>query len=161
MVYGGHAHVKTIRYVSPLRYPGGKAKLVGFVSELLNANALNGGPYVEVYAGGASVALALLVHGQVAHIHINDLDPSIHAFWHSVLNDTENLCRLIRNRRVSATEWHRQRAIQRMPGAHDHLELGFSTFFLNRTNRSGYHVPARRAGVLGDFLSACTLLAAS
>jgi DNA adenine methylase len=128
---------KTIRYVTPLRYPGGKAKLANFVQRLLEANDLLGGTYVEAYAGGASVALALLLHRAVSRVHINDLDPSIHAFWHSVLHEPEGLCRLIRNRRVSVAEWRRQQAIQRDPATHGLLELGFSTFFLNRTNRSG------------------------
>jgi DNA adenine methylase len=81
--------------------------------------------------------MALLLKGHATTVHINDLDPSIHAFWHCVINETEALCRLIRQRPVSAAEWARQRAVQQAPSNHDIVELGFSTFFLNRTNRSG------------------------
>jgi DNA adenine methylase len=129
--------MEILRYVSPLRYPGGEAKLAGFVARLLEKNDLIGGPYLEAYAGGASVALALLLHGRISHAHINDIDPAIYAFWHSVLERPEDLSRMVSSRRVSVAEWRRQRAIQRAPASHDLLELGFSTFFLNRTNRSG------------------------
>ena len=41
---------------SPLRYPGGKRRLVPYVAALLQANALQPGVLVEPFAGGASVA---------------------------------------------------------------------------------------------------------
>ena len=42
-------------------------------------------------------------------------------------------------------EWHRQKAIQKDQENHTPLEVGFSTFFLNRTNRSGII----KGGVIG------------
>lgn len=129
--------MELVRYISPLRYPGGKAKLAGFIAQLLERNDLVGGTYAEPYAGGASVALALVLSGRVSKVHINDIDPAIYAFWYSVLHTPEELCRLIRDRRVSVAEWKRQREIQRASDDADLLTLGFSTFFLNRTNRSG------------------------
>lgn len=44
-------------FVSPLRYPGGKLKVVDYVKQLMEVNDLMGGTYIEPYAGGASVAL--------------------------------------------------------------------------------------------------------
>lgn len=144
------SHPETLRYISPLRYPGGKAKLAPFITRLLHRNDLAGGTYVEAYAGGASVAMALLLKGHASNVHINDLDPALHAFWHCVLDETESLCRLIRQRRVSAAEWARQRAVQRDPGNHSLLDLGFSTFFLNRTNRSGIICSGGMIGGMGQ-----------
>lgn len=126
-----------VTYPSPLRYPGGKKKLTGFIKDVIECNDLLGGTYIEPFAGGASVALSLLFTEYVNNIVINDIDRSIYAFWHSVINSTEELCRLIRNTTVSVEEWDRQRAVQEHKGDCDVLELGFSTFFLNRTNRSG------------------------
>lgn len=123
--------------LSPLRYPGGKAKLAGFVQTLLQMNRLYDGHYVEPYAGGASVALSLLVNEYVSHVYINDLDRSVYAFWHSALHKTEALCKHIRNAELSIAEWKRQRTFQQRPNNISLLRLGFSTLYLNRTNRSG------------------------
>jgi len=125
------------QHPTPLRYPGGKNKLANFMREVVRLNNLVGGHYVEPYAGGASIALHLLFDGYVEHVHINDLNPSIFAFWHSALNDGENLCRLIQDTPVNIDEWKKQKAVQRQPDQHSVLELAFSTFFLNRTNHSG------------------------
>lgn len=126
-----------MRYISPLRYPGGKSKLSAFIKLLLKANDLLGGHYVEPYAGGASVALELLFSNYVDHIHINDLSKSVYSFWWAVLEDTENLCQLIRDTPVTMESWLQQKTIQLSPSKFTTLEMGFSTFFLNRTNRSG------------------------
>ncbi len=123
-------------FLSPLRYPGGKRKITNFIKLLYQSNDLLDGEYVEPYAGGASVALALLYDEYVRHIHINDLDQGVYAFWHSALNETESLCRLINDTTVTMDTWHNQRQVQKDSSA-SLLELGFSTFFLNRTNRSG------------------------
>lgn len=39
--------------LSPLRYPGGKAKLYNYVRDILEANDLIGETYIEPFAGGA------------------------------------------------------------------------------------------------------------
>lgn len=124
-------------FVSPLRYPGGKLKVVGYVKHLFEANDLMDGTYIEPYAGGASVALSLLFSEYAGRIKINDIDRSIYAFWHSVLEETDALCRLVADTPVNMETWHTQREVQQHKQEADLLELGFSTFFLNRTNRSG------------------------
>ncbi|MDQ0755055.1 DNA adenine methylase [Arthrobacter sp. B3I4] len=124
------------RFPSPLRYPGGKGKIANYIKLIMLKNDLLGSDYVEPYAGGASVALSLLFEDYAGHIHINDLNEGVHAFWHSVLNDTDALCSLIETTEVSVEEWHFQKDVQRSISPST-LELGFSTFFLNRTNRSG------------------------
>lgn len=125
------------KYVSPLRYPGGKLKVVDYVKQLLEENNLCGGTYIEPYAGGASVALSLLFGKYASRIKINDIDRAIYAFWYSVLNETDKLCRLILDTPVTMETWRVQHEFQKHKDEIDLLELGFSTFFLNRTNRSG------------------------
>lgn len=129
---------------TPLRYPGGKTQLTPFVIDVLKANGLCSGEYCEPFAGGAGIACSLLFGGYVTRIHINDLDPSIYAFWWSVLNETDRFCDRIETVSLSVSTWRRQRAIQRTE-TRDLFALGFSTFFLNRTNRSGII----DAGVIG------------
>jgi DNA adenine methylase len=132
------------RFPSPLRYPGGKGKLANFVKLLLTQNEMADVHYVEPYAGGASIALSLLFEEYARKIHINDLNRAIYSVWYSVLNETDALCRLIRDTEVSLEVREQQKQVQ---GDRDAslLELGFSTFFLNRVNRSGII----RGGVIG------------
>jgi DNA adenine methylase len=93
--------------------------------------------YVEPYAGGASVALSLLFEDYASHVHINDINVSVHAFWQAVLEQTDDLCALIADTEISIDEWRRQRDVQAQAADADPLALAFSTFVLNRTNRSG------------------------
>jgi len=120
-----------------LRYPGGKLKVVNYIKRLFEVNDLVGGTYIEPYAGGASVALSLLFDKYAGKIKINDKDRSIYAFWYSVLNNADELCRLISDTPVTMDVWQAQHELQKRKENADLLELGFSTFFLNRTNRSG------------------------
>lgn len=135
--------------LSPLRYPGGKSKISNFFKQFVKDNGLLDGVYVEPYAGGASVALSLLFDEYVSKIIINDKDRSIYAFWHSVLYDTENLCRLIAETPVTMENWKKLRELQKVDKKEQAslLDLGFSTFFMNRTNRSGII----KAGVIGGY----------
>ncbi len=126
-----------MRYLTPLRYPGGKSKLAQFIQLVFEKNQLLDGHYVEPYAGGAGIAYSLLFQEYAAHVHINDLNKLVYAFWDSVLEETESLCKLIRDTPVNIEEWKRQKEIQNNPNDFSRLSLGFSTFFLNRTNRSG------------------------
>jgi len=137
--------VPITRFCSPLRYPGGKRKLVKFMQIVFEENGLQGRHYVEPYCGGAAVGLALLFGEFTDQIHINDLSRSIYSFWHSILNYTEEFCARIRSVPVDMGEWHRQRRIQEKEATASLFELGFSTFFLNRTNRSGI----LKGGVIG------------
>lgn len=122
---------------TPLRYPGGKRRLAPVIMGLLEANQLQDIEYAESYAGGASVALALLFEEYASTIHINDLSRPVFAFWYSVLNDCEALCRRIERVKVTMREWKRQRAVYDRRDDADLDDLGFAAFFLNRTNRSG------------------------
>lgn len=123
-------------FYSPLRYPGGKNRLAEFIGEVCLENGIDG-HYIEPFSGGASVALSLLIEGRVQRITLNDYDRSIFAFWYSVLNHTEALCARIEGADLTMENWHLQKAIQRQKASADLLSLGFSTFFMNRTNRSG------------------------
>lgn len=125
------------RYKTPLRYPGGKQKLSPFLCEILEQNNLVGGHYAEPYAGGAGVAMELLISGKIGHIHLNDSCKRIYAFWRAVLTKPDELCALIVRASLTVEEWRRQQTIFSKPDQSDELSLGFATFFLNRCNRSG------------------------
>ncbi len=122
---------------SPLRYPGGKTSMLDLVAATLNLNRLGRGHYAEPYAGGCGLALSLLYGGFVAEVHINDIDPAVWSFWHCVLNQTDALIELVETTPVTVDQWRHQRAINKAGADGNPLALGFSAFFLNRTNRSG------------------------
>lgn len=127
-----------MRYLSPLRYPGGKARLAPFFARLINAQDPVPTHYAEPYAGGAGAALRLLTDGVVEHVHLNDINAGIAAFWRTITTpDTaRTFCDLIEDTPVTVEQWHHQRSIYQSRQGDD-LTLGFATFYLNRTNRSG------------------------
>lgn len=130
---------------SPLRYPGGKSQLKNFLVELLNDNNLEGVTYVEPFAGGGGLALSLLYSGDVSKIIINDYDIAIWSIWKSIISYPSDFIKIIESTEITAEEWKKQKQIytnlkeekidKRIK--EKVLKLAFSTFFLNRTNRSG------------------------
>lgn len=130
---------------TPLRYPGGKARFAPFIASIMTANGLEGGHYLEPFAGGAGVALELLIHDYASHIHINDVDPAIYFFWKAVTESPEDMLRLLVDTPINMEQWYKWREI--MLGNQDGTlaEKGFATLFINRTNRSGI----LKAGVIG------------
>lgn len=134
-----------MRHVTPLRYPGGKAKIWQYIASVIRANGCMDGHYAEPYAGGAGIALQLLVNEYVRYIHLNDLNKSVYSFWHSVLNNADDFCEKIEQCKLTIDEWKEQREIQKSPKGFSKIDLGFSLFYLNRTNRSGII----SAGVIG------------
>src|SRR6266850_6262136 len=122
---------------SPLRYPGGKSSVAPFLARTLELNSLQGGIYVEPFAGGAGAALKLLFSEVVSAIYLNDKDRLIFSFWKSVLDHTDDFLRMLADCRVNVVTWRKQREIVRNASEHSTLEVGFATFFLNRCNHSG------------------------
>lgn len=125
------------RYLSPLRYPGGKARLAPYLASLLRQQRPRPTAYAEPFAGGAGAALRLLVDEHVDTIHINDLNPGISAFWRAVTTQPAQFEERVREADVTIDAWHEAVATYTAPADHDDLDLGFATFLLNRCNRSG------------------------
>ncbi|MEB6537195.1 DNA adenine methylase [Pantoea stewartii] len=132
-------------FYTPLRYPGGKGKLSYYLKEVIKYNSLLDCHYIEPFAGGAGVALELLIQEYVRKITINDYDPAIYSFWHSILNNCDEFCDMVEKTEITMDTWYKQREILRSNNFSDRLSLGFAAFFMNRTNRSGI----LNAGVIG------------
>ncbi|MFZ5452449.1 MAG: DNA adenine methylase [Thermodesulfobacteriota bacterium] len=135
-----------MKAASPLRYPGGKWRFAIFFENIIRLNGLNRTQYIEPYAGGASLALSLLFKDLVSEIHLNDLDPAIYAFWHSVLTRNRDFIQLLDETPVTPEERTKQKAIYAKRPMADNFALGFATFFLNRTNHSGI---LKNGGMIG------------
>lgn len=126
---------KKIDNYSPLRYPGGKNKLYSYLKYIIKENGVS--TYIEPYCGGAAIALKLLINQDVKKIMINDYDKSIYSLWYSILNNPEEMKQRVYDARFTMDEWITQKNIQQKKENASMTELGFSTLFLNRTNRSG------------------------
>lgn len=132
--------------LSPLRYPGGKSKLAGFVKLAIQNAGVQGCTYIEPFAGGAGVALALLLDGTANRIVINDYNKAIYSFWRAVKEEPGELIKRIVQTSVTIDEWRRQKEIYSKEKTYS-VELAFATLFLNRTNRSGI----LNAGPIGGY----------
>lgn len=135
-----------MNFYSPLRYPGGKASFTKLFLRIFSENDLSISTYYEFYAGGAGAALELLLNDHVQRIVLNDADYHVYAFWNAIIYDTENFLKKIIDTPVTIDEWQNQKRIYEDITGHDVLTIGFSTFFLNRTNRSGILM---KAGPIG------------
>ena len=132
---------------SPLRYPGGKGKLAPFMGLMINKMNIKNGTYIEPFAGGAGVALMLLMEGYVDDIVINDYDKAIYSVWRAIISEPENLVDRILDTPINIDEWKKQKEIYVEQNKKYSLDLAFATFFLNRTNRSGI----LKGGPIGGF----------
>lgn len=133
---------------SPLRYPGGKSRLAPFISLLIQKTGIENPIYVEPFAGGAGVALSLLLNSIVDEIVINDYDKAIYSVWRALLTETDSFIKLIEDTPLNIDEWKAQKRVYNEERTRYSLELGFAAFYLNRTNRSGI---LSNAGPIGGF----------
>ena len=130
---------------SPLRYPGGKGKIQPFMELMIKKLNHVGGTYIEPFAGGAGIAMGLLENGLVNDVVINDLDKGIYSFWRASLTETDRFIDKLMRVPLTIDEWRCQRSICLSDNKKYSFELGFATFYMNRTNRSGII----KGGVIG------------
>ena len=128
--------VNLVNY-SPLRYPGGKSKIAPLIQLIIQNTGNHDITYIEPFAGGAGVALNLLLNGVVNQIVINDYDKAIYSFWRALKESPQELINLIECTPITLDEWKRQKEIYISQNKKYSIELGFAAFYLNRTNRSG------------------------
>ncbi len=137
--------IPTMRSISPFRYPGGKAFLYKYLQGRLAS--LPEGPryYAEPFCGGAGAAVILLKLNAVSEIHLNDADPKVFAAWQAILNESERFAAEVMKTPVDMATWYACRDLVESATGPS-FELGFATFFLNRTSRSGIVVGAGPIG---------------
>lgn len=137
-------------FYSPLRYPGGKGKLSLFMEYMIDRLGHRGGTYIEPFAGGAGIAVELLLKNVVNRIVINDYDKGVWSFWKAILTETDRFVEQVRTVPLTINEWYRQHEICVNQNDKYSFELGFATFYMNRTNRSGII----KGGVIGGLKQA-------
>ena len=134
----------TASIFSPLRYPGAKRRLPATWLRCC-ASDLRPKLFVEPFAGGASVALALLNDGLVQKIALGERDPLVAGFWKVVFREPEWLIEQIGNAPVTVRQWHQFWA----GGFRSDRERALACLFLNRTSFSG--ILSDSAGPIGGY----------
>lgn len=129
---------ETVSILSPLRYPGSKRRLAGYIKRALELNDLRPSLFVEPFAGGASVALQLLNDGVVDSIGLIELDPLVAAFWKTAFFDADWLVHKIQTVEVTLERWYALKA--EVPDGI--RERALACLFLNRTSFSGILAPS-------------------
>lgn len=122
---------------TPIRYPGGKTKLYPEIRAILEMNDLLGHPYAELFAGGAGLAIKLLLKGDVSSIVINDYDRAVYCMWDAIVNHAEEMCEFIDSAVLDIETWKKVRDMYQNHDGVGDFELGKAAFYLNRTNVSG------------------------
>ena len=135
--------VSNNHFLSPLRYPGSKRRLAGYVSDALELNNLRPKLYVEPFVGGANVALHLLMDDFVEQVILVDLDPLVGYFWEAVFFDTDWLVNQIESIEISIERWYAFKAHE----PKTKRDYALSCLFFNRTNFSG--ILRKEVGPLG------------
>lgn len=122
---------------TPIRYPGGKTKLYPEIRAILETNDLLGHSYAELFAGGAGLAVKLLLKGDVSSIVINDYDRAVYCMWDAIVNHAEEMCEFIDSAVLDIETWKKMRDMYQNHDGVGDFELGKAAFYLNRTNVSG------------------------
>lgn len=129
------------RYLSPFRYPGGKSWLVPTVTEWLDARP-RPSLFLEAFAGGASIGLAVAQQHLADHVLLVELDPDIATVWATILTDGERFADQVRD--FTFTDDNVRTALAATPATPE--DAAFRTLLHNRVSRGG--VMAVRAGLL-------------
>lgn len=137
--------IPTMRSISPFRYPGGKAFLYKYLLGRLDSLPPGERFYAEPFCGGAGAAVILLKLEAVSDLHLNDADPKVFAAWQAILEQPDRFAAEILRTPVDMTTWYACRDLVEK-ATEPSFDLGFATFFLNRTSRSGIVVGAGPIG---------------
>jgi len=105
--------------------------------------------FVEPFCGGAGAALNLLADGFVDRIYLNDADIRIYSAWRAMLTERDRFVDSIHAIPLTIDEWYRQQdQVKNLSKYGYSFELGFASFFMNRTTRSGI---VEKAGPIGGY----------
>lgn len=139
--------MSTRRYLSPLRYPGGKARMAAALARVFAGqhSTMDVEVWVEPFAGGAGAGLHLLDNGDVAELWLTEKHPALAALWSTALGEPEALALRVETTTPDMDLWHASltAVTDAMRGTwtgttHD---LAFAALVVNRCSRSGIVAP--------------------
>jgi len=140
---------KLKQQLSPLRYPGGKSKLIPYLFSLLNRDKCN--TIISPFVGGGSFELALLESGVAQKLMLNDLDYGIYSLWWCMLYSPEYLIdRIITFKPTHKAFFEAQKLIKTDYHNLDMLEAAWNTLIVNRLAYSGIAKANPLGGINGS-----------
>ncbi|ACA42334.1 DNA adenine methylase [Lysinibacillus sphaericus] len=128
--------IKLSSHLSPLRYPGGKSKLVNYLYSHLSESKRK--TLYSPFVGGGSYELALLHSEIISQLKINDLDYGVFSLWWTMLHMPSELIYRIQNDIPSRNQYFAaQRNIKNKFKGQDMIEAAWDTLLVNRLAFSG------------------------
>lgn len=134
------------RYASPLRYPGGKARMAPWLADVFETLhwPMDVEVWLEPFGGGAGAALSALMDDRVPEAWIVEANPALAAFWTTVMEDGPALALRIETTVPDLQLFEESKAAVSAALAGepvDTFDLGLAAFILNRCSRSGIILP--------------------
>jgi DNA adenine methylase len=124
--------------LSPFRYPGGKSGLRSKIIRWLADLGYRPQHFVEPFAGGASVGIAVAELDLADHVTLVELDPEVAAVWTVILNGSaEALANRVRE--FVLTETSARETLNCCDN--DLVSRAFRCLLLNRISRGGVMAP--------------------
>ena len=141
---------------SPVSYAGGKSQLVPFMSHVISqykSNPLIPYVFIEGFAGGAGLSMALLLNDVVSDVVLNDKDVSVFSFWYALKYEGKRFIdwvktvpvdkdtrlhykAIFRTKYTQLTDKQTQGEYELEDELYD-FDLACAFFYLNRVNFSG------------------------
>jgi DNA adenine methylase len=131
--------------LSPFRYPGGKSRLRATIIDWIAKLGFRPTHFIEPFAGGASVGLAVAELDLADRVVLAEIDPDVSAVWDVMLNGQAGaFASRIRTFRLNRTA--AAAVVASKPT--DQLARAFRCLLLNRISRAGIMAPG--AGWLNE-----------
>lgn len=124
--------------LSPFRYPGGKSGLRGRVISWIRRLGYRPQHFIEPFAGGSSVGLAIAELDLAAHVTLVEIDPDVAAVWKVILSGRAPLL-AARIRDFKLSEKSARETIDSRE--RDQVSVAFRCLLLNRISRAGVMAP--------------------
>lgn len=119
------------RYLSPLRYPGGKASIAPALLDGVDAEV-----WFEPFAGGLGVGLRALFDGVVDELWLAESDPVVRGLWEWIIADVDSLAEAVSDLVPSLDLFYRSRQVIAEDAA-EFEDLVLAGLVVNRCSRSG------------------------
>jgi DNA adenine methylase len=141
--------------LSPLRYPGGKSKVIPLIYSMMREEASH--TLVSPFAGGASVELALLQAGIIHELILNDLDFGIYGLFWTIKHAPDDLMHRIQHTVLTHDYFFAAQTIVKSDYQRcTIIEAAWALLVVNRLSYSGIYKAnplGGRAGSNKDLLS--------